>query len=346
MTLPTRTLGTSGLEVGAIGLGCMSFSGIYGGFEGHDPDEVIGRALDLGVTLLDTADVYGPHISEEVVGKAIAGRRDEVVLATKFGLVTGSSANRAGLGVDGSPAHARESIDGSLQRLGVDHVDLYYLHRPDTQVPIEESVGAMAEMVTAGKVRHLGLSEASPDTLRRAHAVHPIAALQTEYSLWSRDIEPEILPTCRELGIGLVPYSPLGPRVPHRDDHHPRTSPRTTCGATTPASRRATRWPTCGPPWPSCRRSPTPTAPPPARWRSRGSSTRGDDVVPIPGHQAGRLPRAERRILRRRALGRRPGSPRGHLGARARALRRGLDQPHHPRGDADGWRSLRSGCPR
>ncbi len=210
MTLPTRTLGTSGLEVGAVGLGCMSFSGVYGGFEGHDPDEVIGRALDLGVTLLDTADVYGPHTSEEVVGKAIAGRRDEVVLATKFGLVAGSGANRVGLGVDGSPAHARESIDGSLQRLGVDHVDLYYLHRPDTEVPIEESVGAMAEMVAAGKVRHLGLSEASPDTLRRACAVHPIAALQTEYSPWSRDIEPEILPTCRELGIGLVPYSPLG----------------------------------------------------------------------------------------------------------------------------------------
>ena len=210
MTLPTRTLGASGLEVGAIGLGCMSFSGIYGGFEGHDPDEVIGRALDLGVTLLDTADIYGPHTSEEVVGKAIAGRRDEVVLATKFGLVAGSGATRVGLAVDGSPAHAREAIDGSLRRLGVDHVDLYYLHRPDTEVPIEESVGAMAEMVAAGKVRHLGLSEASPDTLRRACAVHPITALQTEYSLWSRDIEPEILPTCRELGIGLVPYSPLG----------------------------------------------------------------------------------------------------------------------------------------
>jgi aryl-alcohol dehydrogenase-like predicted oxidoreductase len=210
MTLPTRTLGASGLEVGAIGLGCMSFSGTYGGFEGHDPDEVIGRALDLGVTLLDTADVYGPHISEEVVGKAIAGRRDDVVLATKFGLVRATGGNAVGLAVDGSPAHAREAIDGSLQRLGVDHVDLYYLHRPDTEVPIEDSVGAMAEMVAAGKVRHLGLSEASADTIRRAVAVHPIAALQTEYSIWSRDIEAEILPTCRELGIGLVPYSPLG----------------------------------------------------------------------------------------------------------------------------------------
>ena len=212
MTLPTRTLGTAGLTVGAIGLGCMSFSDVYGGFEGHDPDEVIGRALDLGVTLLDTADVYGPHTSEEIVGKAIAGRRDEVVLATKFGLHRESSGSSTGfrLAVDGRPEYARTAIDGSLARLGVDHVDIYYLHRPDTSVPIEETVGAMAELVAAGKVRHLGLSEASVDTLRRASAVHPITALQTEYSIWSRDIEAEILPTCRELGIGLVPYSPLG----------------------------------------------------------------------------------------------------------------------------------------
>jgi aryl-alcohol dehydrogenase-like predicted oxidoreductase len=213
MTLPTRALGTSGLSAGSIGLGCMSFSDTYGGFEGYDPDEVIHRALDLGVTLLDTADVYGPHVSEEVVGKAIAGRRDEVVLATKFGL-TRAAPRDGGAGfrltVDGSPAYAREAIDGSLRRLGVDHIDLYYLHRPDTEVPIEDTIGAMAEMVQAGKVRHLGLSEASVDTLRRAHAEHPIAALQTEHSIWSRDIEAEILPTCRELGIGLVPYSPLG----------------------------------------------------------------------------------------------------------------------------------------
>jgi aryl-alcohol dehydrogenase-like predicted oxidoreductase len=213
MTLPTRALGTSGLTAGAIGLGCMSFSDTYGGFEGYDPDEVIHRALDLGTTLLDTADVYGPHVSEEVVGTAIAGRRDEVVLATKFGLTRGAPpAGGVGfrLAVDGRPEYARQAIDGSLQRLGVDHVDLYYLHRPDTQVPIEDTVGAMAELVQAGKVRFLGLSEASADTLRRAHAEHPIAALQTEYSIWSRDIEAEILPTCRELGIGLVPYSPLG----------------------------------------------------------------------------------------------------------------------------------------
>ena len=213
MTLPRRTLGTSGLAVGAVGLGCMSFSDTYGGFDGHDPDATIGRALDLGVTLLDTADVYGPHVSEQVVGKAIAGRRDEVVVATKFGLKR-AKPEPGGVGfrlvVDGRADYARSCIDGSLERLGVDHIDLYYLHRPDTEVPIEETVGAMAEMVAAGKVLHLGLSEASVDTLRRACAVHPIAALQTEYSLWSRDIEAEILPACRELGVGLVPYSPLG----------------------------------------------------------------------------------------------------------------------------------------
>ena len=209
MTLPTRTLGRSGLSAGAIGLGCMSFSPIYGGFDGTDPDQVIGRALDLGVALLDTADIYGPYTSEEVVGRAIKDRRDEVVLATKFGLVFDADSPTF-LAVDGSPEHVNRSIDGSLSRLGTDHVDLYYLHRPSTEIPIEETVGAMAELVTAGKVRHLGLSEASADTVRRAVAVHPIAALQTEYSLWSRDIEGDIIDTCRELGVGLVPYSPLG----------------------------------------------------------------------------------------------------------------------------------------
>src|SRR6478609_1914712 len=209
MTLPTRTLGSSGLSAGAIGLGCMSFSPIYGGFDGTDPDEVIGRALDLGVTLLDTADIYGPYTSEEVVGRAIKDRRDEVVLATKFGLVFDADSPTF-LSVDGSAEHVNRSIDGSLQRLGTDHVDLYYLHRPSGEIPIEETVGAMAELVTAGKVRHLGLSEASADTLRRAVAVHPIAALQTEYSLFSRDIEGEILDTCRALGVGIVAYSPLG----------------------------------------------------------------------------------------------------------------------------------------
>jgi aryl-alcohol dehydrogenase-like predicted oxidoreductase len=210
MSLPTRRLGERGPEVGAIGLGCMSFSDIYGGFEGHDPDEVIGRALDLGANFLDTADVYGPHTSEEVVGRAIAARRDEVVLATKWGLYRGDKGSAASLAVNGDPGYAAQALEGSLARLGVDHIDLYYLHRPDTSIPIEESVGAMAAMVDAGKVRHIGLSEASVDTIRRGHAVHPITALQTEYSIWSRDIEAEILPVCRELGIALVPYSPLG----------------------------------------------------------------------------------------------------------------------------------------
>jgi aryl-alcohol dehydrogenase-like predicted oxidoreductase len=209
MTIPTRTLGADGLPVGAVGLGCMSFSSTYGGFAGVDPTDVILRAVDLGVTLFDTADVYGPHTSELAVGKAIAGRRDEVKIATKFGIISGPQADRPAV-VNGTPEYVRSSVDGSLARLGVDHIDLYYQHRADPDVPIEETVGAMAELVAAGKVRHLGLSEASVDTIRRAAAVHPIAALQSEWSLWSRDIEDEIVPTCRELGIGIVAFSPLG----------------------------------------------------------------------------------------------------------------------------------------
>jgi aryl-alcohol dehydrogenase-like predicted oxidoreductase len=187
----------------------MSFSPAYGGFDGFDPSEVIGRALDLGATMLDTAEAYGPHTSELAIGKAIAGRRDEVVIATKFGIVSGPVAGRPGV-VDGTPANVKASAEGSLGRLGVDHIDLYYQHRADTDVPIEETVGAMAELVAEGKVLHLGLSEASADTIRRAAAVHPIAALQSEWSLWSRDIEEEVVPTCRQLGIGIVPFSPLG----------------------------------------------------------------------------------------------------------------------------------------
>ncbi|MEI5672118.1 MULTISPECIES: aldo/keto reductase [Nocardioides] len=208
MSIDQRTLGTtSPLTVSALGLGCMGMSAFYG-----TPDEegglaTIRRALDLGVTFLDTSDMYGPHTNERLVGRAIAGRRDEVQLATKFGIVAGPGRERA---YDSSPAYVRSACDASLQRLGVDHVDLYYQHRVDPKVPIEETVGAMAELVTAGKVRHLGLSEASAATIRRAHAVHPITALQTEYSLFTRDLEDEILPTLRELGIGLVPYSPLG----------------------------------------------------------------------------------------------------------------------------------------
>ncbi|TIC87649.1 aldo/keto reductase [Nocardioides sp. GY 10113] len=209
MTLPTRTLGTtSALAVSALGLGCMGMSEFYG-----TPDEAGGiatirRALDLGVTFIDTADMYGPFTNERLVGKAIAGRRDEVQLATKFGNERLADGTR--LGINGSPDYVRRACDASLERLGVDHLDLYYQHRVDRTVPIEETVGAMKELVEAGKVRHLGLSEASPTTIRRAHATHPITALQTEYSLFTRDLEDEILPTLRDLGIGLVPYSPLG----------------------------------------------------------------------------------------------------------------------------------------
>src|SRR5512132_976231 len=202
----TRTLGS--LTVPAQGLGCMGMSEFYGTGDQQEAERTIHRALDLGVTFLDTADMYGPFTNERLVGRAIRDRRDRVVLATKFGNVR--SEDGKFLGVEGSPDYVRRACDASLERLGVDHIDLYYQHRVDTKVPIEETVGAMAELVRAGKVRHLGMSEAAPATLRRAVAVHPIAALQTEYSLWSRDVEDAILPTCRELGVGFVAYSPLG----------------------------------------------------------------------------------------------------------------------------------------
>jgi aryl-alcohol dehydrogenase-like predicted oxidoreductase len=202
-----RTLG-QGLEVSAMGLGCMGMSEFYGRADEGEAIRTIHRALELGVDFLDTADMYGPFTNEKLVGRAIADRRDTVVLATKFGNVRGENGER--LGIDGSPEYVRRACDASLQRLGTDHIDLYYQHRVDQTVPIEETVGAMGELVAQGKVRHLGLSEAAPDTIRRAHAVHPITALQTEYSLWSRDPEREIHPTVRELGIGFVPYSPLG----------------------------------------------------------------------------------------------------------------------------------------
>ena len=208
-TLATRTLGsTAPLDVSTLGLGCMGMSEFYGTGDEAEATATIHRALELGVTFLDTADMYGPFTNERLVGRAISGRRDQVVLATKFGNERAEDGTR--LGVNGRPEYVRRAAEASLQRLGVDHIDLYYQHRVDQNVPIEETVGAMAELVTAGKVTHLGLSEASPDTIRRAHAVHPITALQTEYSLFSRDVEQQILPTLRELGIGLVPYSPLG----------------------------------------------------------------------------------------------------------------------------------------
>lgn len=201
-----RTLG--GLKVPAMGLGCMGMSEFYGRGDERECTRVIHRALELGVNLLDTADMYGVGANEELVGRAIRDRRDEVVLATKFGVVRGGDGSFQG--VRGDPLYVRAACDNSLRRLNVDYIDLYYQHRVDPDVPIEETVGAMAELVQEGKVRHLGLSEAAAGTLRRAHAVHPVTALQTEYSLWSRDPEDDILPACRELGVGFVAYSPLG----------------------------------------------------------------------------------------------------------------------------------------
>jgi len=203
-----RKLGGEGLEVSALGLGCMGMSEFYGTGDEDEATATIHRAIELGVTFLDTADMYGPFTNERLVGRAIADRRDEVVLATKFGNEREEDGTM--LGVNGRPDYVRKACDASLQRLGVDHIDLYYQHRVDPDTPVEETWGTMKDLVDAGKVRYLGISEAAPETIRKAHSVHPITALQTEYSLWSRDVEDEILPTCRELGIGFVPYSPLG----------------------------------------------------------------------------------------------------------------------------------------
>ena len=207
--MKTRQLGRSGLSVSAMGLGCMGMSDFYGPHDDRESLATLDRALELGVTFLDTADMYGPYTNEELVGRAIQGRRDRVVLATKFGIVR-DPANPLTRGVNGKPDYVRRSCEGSLRRLGVETIDLYYQHRVDPNTPIEETVGAMAQLVKEGKIRHIGLSEAGPQTLRRAVKVHPITAVQTEYSLWSRDPEGDLLETCRELGIGFVAYSPLG----------------------------------------------------------------------------------------------------------------------------------------
>ncbi len=208
--MQTRTLGGDGPEVSEIGLGCMGMSAFYGAADDDESRATIARALELGCNFLDTSDMYGPHTNERLVGGAIASRRDEVFLATKFGIKLVEEGNLIDRVIDGSPEYVREACDASLQRLGTDHIDLYYQHRVDPNTPIEDTVGAMAELVQAGKVRYIGLSEASAETIRRAHAVHPITAVQTEYSLWTRDIELQILPTLQELGIALVAYSPLG----------------------------------------------------------------------------------------------------------------------------------------
>ncbi|GGW72861.1 aldo/keto reductase [Streptomyces caelestis] len=272
-----------GLDVSRIGLGAMTMAGTYttgGGLDDAESIRTIHRALDLGVTHIDTAEIYGPFHSEELVGRAIKGRRDDVVIATKFGLVS-----HAGDGpgvIDSSPGNVKTAVEGSLKRLGTDHIDLYYQHRVDPNTPIEETVGALAELVAEGKVRHIGLSEAGPETIRRAHAVHPVAALQTEYSLWTRDVEAEILPLLRELGIGFVPYSPLGHGLltgqirtvdDFADDDWRKTNPRFT-GENFQRNLRIVD---------EVRAIGAEVGATPAQTALAWLLTRGDDIAPIPG---------------------------------------------------------------
>jgi aryl-alcohol dehydrogenase-like predicted oxidoreductase len=278
--MKTTTLGSQGLTVSQQGLGCMGMSEFYGGRDDAESLATIERALDLGVTFLDTADMYGPHTNERLVGRAVAGRRDEVQIATKFGIVR--DADPSSRGLSGRPEYVRSACEASLQRLGIETIDLYYQHRVDPETPIEETVGAMAELVREGKVRYLGLSEAAPQTIRRAHATHPITALQSEYSLWARDVEEEILPTVRELGIGFVAYSPLGrgfltgsfdsPEELEEGDFR-RNQPRLQ-GENLDANRRIVE---------RVRELAAERDVTPAQVALAWVHSRGDDVVPIPG---------------------------------------------------------------
>src|SRR5690349_12457660 len=283
-----------GLDVSRIGLGAMTMAGVYttgGGLDDAESIRTIHRALDLGVTHIDTAEIYGPFHSEELVGKAIKGRRDDVVVATKFGLVSHSG---GGPGViDSSPDNVKAAVEGSLKRLGTDHLDLYYQHRVDPTTPIEDTVGALADLVAEGKVRHIGLSEAGPETIRRAHAVHPVAALQTEYSLWTRDVEAEILPLLRELGIGFVPYSPLGHGLltgqirtvdDFTDDDWRKTNPRFTGENFQRNLRIVDEVQAIG----------AEIGATPAQTALAWLLTRGDDIAPIPGTR--RVSRVEENI--------------------------------------------------
>jgi aryl-alcohol dehydrogenase-like predicted oxidoreductase len=276
-----RKLGSEGFEVSEQGLGCMSMTWAYGEGDEQGGLDTIDRALELGVTLLDTAEIYGPHTNEQLVGRAIAGRRDRFEIATKFGFAV-DPRNPRDRTVDGSPENVKRACEGSLKRLGTDHIDLYYQHRIDPSVPIEETVGAMAELVEAGKVRYIGLSEAAPDTIRRAHAIHPITAVQSEYSLWTRDPEDEVLPTLRELGIGFVAYSPLGrgfltgqirsvDDLPENDWR--RTNPRFQDEALRENARLADRVKEL-----AAARGVTP-----AQLALAWVLAKGDDIVPIPG---------------------------------------------------------------